>query len=452
VKTDVRIVEIEPRVEQEAFRTPLVSGAGIVRTHTRLTVRARVENGLGHTADGYGCTLLGYMWAYPSDTLAPEERDAAMRDVATAFCRKAAACRVQAHPIELFLELKPELPVIAAEVSRRHSAPCHMPTLATLVCSSAVDAAVHDAFGRVNDICAYDGCGREFMARDLGAYLGPSFDGCYPADYLRREYVPELPVFHLVGAADKLTHADLGAEDPRDGLPNCLQDWIERDGVFCFKVELRGRDLDWDLERLQQVAATASRGASDYSLSADANEMCEGPGYCVELLQRLQVDCPDAFARLLYLEQPTERDLTARHFDMHELAAIKPVIVDESVTGPEELELAHRLGWSGVTLKTCKGHSACLLYIAQAAQARMLYTVQDLANPGLALVHSAGLAARSFPLRGVEYSARQLVPWAAPAVQRAHQALFRVRGGRIQTESLSPVGLGYADAALGAPA
>jgi L-alanine-DL-glutamate epimerase-like enolase superfamily enzyme len=449
MKTDVRIVEVEPRFEQEAFRTPLVFGSGVVRTATSLTVRVRVENGLGRTADGWGNILLAYTWAFPSDRLTPEARDAAMRDVAAAFCAKAAACTIQAHPIELFLELKPELAVIADQVSQRRDLPQKIPALAALVCASPVDAAVHDAFGHVNRICSYDGCGREFMARDLGAYLGPAFDGRYPADYLRRDYAPELPVFHLVGGVDKLTRAELSPGDPRDGLPNCLEDWIERDGVFCFKIKLRGHDLAWDVERVKQVVEVLrARQVGDFFLSADTNEMCDSPRYCVDLLERLKAECPVGFERLLYLEQPTERDLTAHEFDMRALAGIKPVLVDEGVTTFDDLDLAQRLGWSGIALKTCKGHSASLLYIAKAAEARMLYTVQDLTNPGLALVHSVGLAARSFPLRGVEYNARQYIPWAAQKVQAAHDTLFHVRAGRINTERLSPFGLGYAAAAL----
>jgi len=449
MKTDVRIVEVEPRFVQEAFRTPLVFGSGMVRTATSLTVRVKVENGMGRTADGWGNILLAYTWAFPSDQIAPEERDAAMREVAAAFCAKAGACSAQAHPIELFLELKPELPLIAEEVSRRRSLPQRVPALAALVCASPVDAAVHDAFGRVNGICSHDGCGREFMGRDLGAYLGRGFEGRYPADYLRREYAPELPIFHLVGGVDKLTRAELAAGDPRDGLPNCLEDWIERDGVFCLKIKLRGNDLEWDLARFKAVVGVLqARGVADCFLTADTNEMCDSPQYCIEMLGRLKADCPACFERLLYLEQPTERDLSAHEFDMRELAAIKPVVVDEGVTEVQDLDLAQRLGWSGVALKTCKGHTSCLLYIAKAAEARMLYTVQDLTNPGLSLIHSVGLAARSFPVRGVEYNARQYIPWATQGVQRAHESLFRVRGGRVKTESLSSIGLGYAQAAL----
>lgn len=447
MKSDVRIVEVEPRFDQETLRTPLVLTTGMVRTLTSLTVRVRVENGFGRTADGWGSVLLAYPWAYPSDSLAPAERGAAMREVAAGFCAKAAACSVQAHPIELFLELKPELPLIAQEVSRRHSLPHKIPTLAASVCASPLDAAVHDAFGRVNQVCCYDGCGREFMMRDLSAYLGPAFEGRYPADYLRREYAPELPIFHLVAEVDKLTRAELAPGDPRDGLPNCLQDWIERDGVFCFKLELRGKDVEWDIERVKQVVeALKARGARDFFLSADLNEACESPGDCIEMLRRLEAECPAGFSRLLYLEQPTERNLNAHEFDMRELAAIKPVLVDEGVTEVEEFNLARRLGWSGIALKTCRGQSACLLHIAQAAEARMPYTIQDLMNPGLALVHSVGLAARSFPLRGVEYGSRQHMPWAAQEVRAAHDTLFRVHDGRVSTERLSSIGLGYAKA------
>jgi L-alanine-DL-glutamate epimerase-like enolase superfamily enzyme len=449
VNTDVRIVEVEPRFERETFRTPLVFGDSMVRTHTSLTVRVRVENGLGRTADGWGNILLAYAWAFPSDKLSPEQRDTAMRDVAAAFCAKAGVFPSRAHPIELFLELKSELPAVAEEVSRRRSLPQKIPTLASLVCASPVDAAIHDAFGRVNGMCSYDGCGREFMQHDLSAFLGPAFDGRYPADYLRREYAPELPVFHLVGGVDKLTHAELAPGDPKDGLPNCLADWIERDGVFCLKIKLRGNDLEWDIERMRQaLEVLRSQGVTDFFLTADTNEMCESPRYCVDMLRRLKSECPACFERLLYLEQPTERDLSAHEFDMRELAAIKPVIVDEGVTDAADIDLAQRLGWSGVALKTCKGHSASLLYIAKAAEARMPYAVQDLTNPGLSFVHSAGLAARCYPIRGVEYNARQYIPWAAQGVQRAHSTLFRVQKGRIQTETLSPFGLGYANAAV----
>jgi len=42
---------------------------------------------------------------------------------------------------------------------------------------------------------------------------------------------------------------------------------------------------------------------------------------------------------------------------MHAAARIKPVVIDESLVDLESLELARELGYSGVALKACKGHS-----------------------------------------------------------------------------------------------
>jgi len=128
---------------------------------------------------------------------------------------------------------------------------------------------------------------------------------------------------------------------------------------------------------------------------------------------------------------------------MSEVARIKPVVVDEGVTDLDDLDLAFKLGWSGIGLKTCKGHSSSLLYVAKARDAGKVVTVQDLTNPGRALVHSAGFAARIDTLMGVEYNSRQYLPHAAPDVRRRHQGLFEVRDGQVSTTTLTSLGLGY---------
>lgn len=89
-----------------------------------------------------------------------------------------------------------------------------------------------------------------------------------------------------------------------------------------------------------------------------------------------------------------------------------------------------------VALKTCKGHSSALLCVCKAIEEGLIYTVQDLINPGLAFIHSAGFAARLNPLKGVEHNARQYIPWADAEIQARHRDLFSVRGGTISTGSL----------------
>lgn len=286
------------------------------------------------------------------------------------------------------------------------------------------------------------------MEHDLSHYLGDEFRGRYVSDYLRSRYVGELPIFHLVGALDKLTRDEVDACDPKDGLPVSLEEWIERDGVFCLKVKMSGIDIDWDVERTKAVAEVASetlkrKGRGEFWLSVDSNEMNPNPDATLEYLRKLKRSSPLAFNNLLYVEQPTERDLGRHMFSMKKVAKIKPVLADEGVTDLDSFNLALKLGWSGVALKACKWHSSSLLYIAKMEHYGIPYSIQDLTCPGLALVHSASLAARSKPLKGFEYNARQYLPFAYKEVQERHKSLFRVRDGIIRTDSLEPLGLGF---------
>jgi len=326
-----------------------------------------------------------------------------------------------------------------------------MPILGALVCASPVDAALHDAFGKANGVSSYDTYGPEFMARDLGHYLGPEFASRYIRDYLKPAFEPTMPIFHLVGGVDKLTRAEVTDEDPKDGLPVSLEEWIEQDGLTCLKVKLRGTDIEWDVQRTAEVADVVAHThsklgiASGFWLSTDSNELNESPETVVEYLRELAATSPLAYRSLLYVEQPTERDLSAHSFDMRPVAALKPVLADEGVTDIEKLKLAKELGWSGVGLKVCKCHSSSLLYVAWAKENGMVLSVQDLTNPGLSLVHSAGFAARIDTMMGFEYNSRQYLPRSAPEVRRNHRPLFEVKSGRVSTETIRNEGLGYSN-------
>lgn len=449
LESDVRLVEIEASFTDEEFRVPLKFGTGVIRSITAMTVRAVVESRNGRRGQGYGNILLSDLWAYPSADLSHETRDRAMRTLGERFCAYMLETAAFGHPLDLFMEAKPALAQLAAEVGRDLGLKEAVPSLAALVCASPTDAAIHDAFGHAHGVCSYDACGPQFMAHDLCRWCGPDFAGQYVTDYIRDSYRPTLPVFHLVGGLDKLSVGELTADDPQDGLPVSLDQWIRRDGLRCFKVKLRGTDISWDVERTVEVARLVQAtydelGIRDaFYLSTDSNEMNEGPESVLEYLHRLREACPLAYDRVLYLEQPTERDLSLHRFDMRPVAALKPVVVDEGVTDLEQLRLAFELGWSGVGLKTCKGHSCSLLYVANARRAGKVITVQDLTNPGRSLVHSVGLAARIDTLMGVEYNSRQYLPLAEPEIRAAHPDLFTVRDGQVRTGSICPTGLGY---------
>lgn len=449
MRTDIRVREAEVTFTDEVLRTPLKFGTGVVSAVTSMTVRAVVEDRTGKVAEGYGNILLSDVWGFPSAVLSHEDRDAAMREVGRRFAARMAEVTEAGHPIDLFLSAKEDLPSIAADVCEELGLVEKMPMLGALVCASPVDAAVHDAFGRLHGVSSYDTYGPEFMSYDLEHYLGPQFAGKYLAHYLKPSFEPTMPVFHLVGGVDKLTRGEVTDDDPQDGLPVSLEEWIERDGLTCFKVKLRGTDISWDVQRTAEVAEVVAHTHSSlgirsgFWLSTDSNELNESPESVVEYLLELAAASPLAYRSILYLEQPTERDLAAHCFDMRPVAALKPVLADEGVTDIETLRLASELGWSGVALKVCKCHSSSLLYVAWAKEHGMLLTVQDLTNPGLSLVHSAGFAARVDTMMGFEYNSRQYLPDAAPDVRKRHRELFEVRNGRVSTASLSSVGLGY---------
>ena len=434
----MKVRSLAASYQQLPFRTPLVFATGEVRTHTLATVRAEVE-GEGRRAVGWGSILLGTTWAWPGP-LPHEQRDRALRAVLEGLCRRLEGA--QGHPVDLWWEWKAELGALGMQAGRQ-AATGPVPILAALVAASPVDAALHDACGRLHGVDAYTACGPGFLGHDLSGWLGPDFRGRHLTDYLLPVCQPRLPAVHLVGGADKLRQAELTPQDPQDGLPVSLDQWIARDGVWALKVKLKGTDPDWDLARLLAVVAVVQESGADYALSLDTNEMCPDPAVMVELLARFQAASPRGYERLRYLEQPTARDLAAHRHDLRPLAALKPVLADEGVTDLESFALARELGWSGLALKTCKGHSAALVYLALLEQAGLPYSVQDLTNPGLAFAHSAGLAARCRPLLGVEYNARQYLPTACPQVQARYPALFTVRQGCIGTTELGPVGLGY---------
>lgn len=448
MKTDIRVLEIEPIFEKERLYTSLKFGNGIVQDTTSLKVRVKVENGFGKVAEGWGNILLSDLWAFPSPLISHEKKDEAMREVSRRLCKFIGHSRIFAHPLDFYFEVENDFFKISKEVREDLKLNQEIPALATLVCASPIDAALHDAFGKVNKISSYEGYGPNFMKYDLSRYLGKEFKGKYISYYLRDNLKEKLPIFHLVGGLDKLVKEEVKDKSSESNLPNSLEEWIKKEGIFCFKVKLRGNDINWDVERTKRVAEVAKRvlskrGKDKFFLSVDSNEMCDNPEVVIEYLNKLREISPLAFKNLLYLEQPTERNLATHNFNMHKIAEIKPVLVDEGVTNAGDLDLAKILGWSGVALKTCKGHSASLLYLAKAKEYKMLYSVQDLTNPGLSFIHSAGFAARISPLKGVEYNARQYLPFAQEEVQKMHQPLFQVKDGEISTLTIRGVGLGY---------
>ena len=448
-KSDIRVVDVQTFKTPARCRTPLKFGAVVVEELPIGYARVTVENRAGARAEGWGAMFLMDLWAWPVSRATHEAKNRAMCDLLDAYAKTVAGYDHFAHPIEIFMETEDDLRRLSREISAQCTPGEEMPFLGALICASPVDHAVHDAFGRVNGIDSYAGCGPEHMSFDLSRYLGPAYRGYYPSQFLRQDFLPEAPVFHLVGGLDLLRRDEMTDDFPQDGVPNSLDDWIARDGVYCLKVKLNGRDLGWDLARTREVSRVYHDVRTEHPglparpyLTADTNEQCESPDYIVEYLHKLREQAPQVYDEILYIEQPTERDLTAHRWDMRPIAQLKPVLIDESLTSVEDFALAMELGWSGIALKSCKCLSADLLFVPLAERARIPYAVQDLTNPSLALLQSVGLAARTHTIMGVEANSRQFFPAANAVEAEVHPQIYNVRDGVARTNTLRGPGLG----------
>jgi L-alanine-DL-glutamate epimerase-like enolase superfamily enzyme len=429
---------------------PLKFGPEITTEVTLARVKLTVRDATGRTAVGWGETPLSVQWVWPS-TLSYESRHEVLKQFCVDLTSAWAEFDHSGHPMEVGQSfIDGPLHALAGEVDRSRSAAGAepMPWLAALVCNSAFDLAFHDAYGVLHGVPTYETYNAEYMNADLSAYLTPadgsgvSFAGKYPADFLVRNRPQSLPAWHLVGGKDPITPAELTGSEPDDGYPVLFREWVQRDGLKCLKVKLRGDDPAWDYARLVLVGRIADEEGAEW-LTADFNCTVNDPSYVNAILDRLIVEHPRLYGMLLYVEQPFPYDLEAHRIDVHSVSARKPLFMDESAHDWHFVKLGRTLGWTGVALKTCKTQTGALLSLCWAKAHGMTLMVQDLSNPTIAQIPHVLLAAHAGTIMGVESNGMQYYPEASAPEATVHPGLYRRRNGRLDLSSISGPGFGY---------
>ena len=446
-KTDIHPVGVSLYFLPVETRVPLKFGPETLTSVTCARVCLTVVDRQGSTAKGWGETPLSVQWVWPG-RLTYRERHEALKD----FCVKLAEAWVNfdhfGHPMELghvFQEI--ELKGLLDDFNQRRGAIEPMPWLAALVCSSTFDIALHDAFGVLHKIPVYQTYNSEYMNANLAYFMTPaedtsvSFEGKYPADFF---VVPteKMPAWHLVGGKDLIDPGELTGSEPNDGYPVLLRDWIQRDGLKCLKVKLRGNDPEWDFDRLVKVGQIAVDEGVHW-LSSDFNCTVKDPLYVNEILDSLMVEHNRIYGMILYVEQPFPYDLENNQIDVHSVSARKPLFMDESCHDWHLIKLGRKLGWTGVALKTCKTQTGALLSMCWARAHGMTLMVQDLTNPMLAQIPHCLLAAHAGTIMGVETNCMQFYPAASMLEEKVHPGLYRRRGGRVDISTLRGPGFGY---------
>lgn len=442
----IQVVKLDHSYEDFSYRSPIKFGGVALDRVTLLNVECRVTDPSGRTSNGFGSMPLGNVWSFPSRRLSYDDTLNAMKTLAQRIHTALLDAQLWGHPIVLAHTLEPHFEKIAAETTRDLNLVEPIPRLCTMVVASAFDAAVHDAYGKLHGLNCYHTYGPDFLDRDLGFFLGDEFAGQALAQYIAREPQARMPLYHLVGALDPLTPADV-AKPLGDGLPECLPEWIHFNGLTHLKIKLNGDDLAWDVERVLGVDRVAvqtqrQRGVSRWCYSLDFNERCANAAYLLNFLHQLKERAPDGFERIAYIEQPTARDLHAdRDNVMHEAAKLRPVVIDESLVDLDSLRLAREMGYTGAALKACKGQSQSLLLAAAARKYGMFLCVQDLSCPGASLIHSAGLAAHVPGVTAIESNARQYLPAANRPWEDRFPGIFHITDGTMSTGCLTGLGL-----------
>jgi L-alanine-DL-glutamate epimerase-like enolase superfamily enzyme len=331
-----------------------------------------------------------------------------------------------------------------------------------------IDRALLDALCRALGVSFYEaiiknlpritapGWQQDLMAFDMDEFL----DGLKAAT--------QVAARHTVGLLDPLTAADV-RERLNDGLPQTLEEVIARYGHRWFKLKIGG-DPKADVERLAAIAAVLDRIGEPYQATLDSNEQYESAEGALELWRRIKADprLKRLASCIAFIEQPVKRQ-NALATDISELAAEKPVLIDESDDSLEAFPRARRLGYTGVSSKTCKGIyksmlnvARCRLWNREEGMNRYFMSGEDLTlQAGLALQQDLALAC-ILVLKHVERNGHHYVNGMAgvpedeqDAFLRAHPDLYershgavrlKIEKGMISTRSLNCPG--YASGVL----
>ena len=147
--------------------------------------------------------------------------------------------------------------------------------------------------------------------------------------------------------------------------------------------------------------AVLDRIPGGYQATLDGNEQYDDAAGALALWRRLSAEpsLRRLAASVAFIEQPVKR-AQALAGDVSELAEMKPVIIDESDDSVEAFPRARRLGYTGVSSKTCKGlyksilnAARCRLWNREEGAERYFMSGEDLTlQAGLAVQQDLALA------------------------------------------------------------
>src|SRR5215510_2706636 len=374
------------------LRLPFRFGVITVTRATQAVIRATIALPDGRTSVGVAAESLAAKWFDKSPIFSDAQNLEQLRQ-SLALAIGLYLDRGWSTPFGLYSGCYPEQLKRGAELGLLPLVAGYGPAL--------LDRAILDALGRVS--------GQSFADMIRGNLPGlavteltPDLDGFELAGFLAGLSPGcQIAVRHTVGLLDPIVASDqTAAERVGDGLPETLEEVARSYRGRYYKLKVGG-DVTADLERLQRIAQVLDRELADYRATLDGNEQYDDIEVVLELWRGMCAR--PALARLvasiLFIEQPIRRAVALTR-PVAALARLKPLIIDESDAELSAFPTAQRLGYTGVSSKSCKGLYKSLLNAARVAKdnaesgsTRYFMTAEDLTTlAGVSLQQDLALA------------------------------------------------------------
>jgi L-alanine-DL-glutamate epimerase-like enolase superfamily enzyme len=267
---------------------------------------------------------------------------------------------------------------------------------------------------------------------------------------------------HTVGYLDSLTNEDAALRPPEENSVS-LDQILKNTGTRALKIKLSG-NVSKDIERLHKLAPLYDAGRVDFA-TLDANEQYE-PDTLPDLARALRQDTKleRLTAAMAYIEQPFKRE-TFEDLDVSTLSEGIPLMLDEADGFDEAFYEASQRGWSGVSVKSCKGvfralRNYCFISKLNSEGRDAFLSGEDLTcQPGLCLqqdiLMASAVGVKHAERNGHHFAGGMQSATAAEkdAFVRKHSDLYveregrielNIRDGRLSFASLQQTGFGSA--------
>jgi len=418
------------------LRLPFRFGVVTLTEAPQVFVRARIEDHRSRSAWGASAELLAPKWFDKNTALSNEDNFEQLRQ-SLRFTREAYLAAKPSSAFDLYASNYPQQLKRCAEADLNPLIASFGPAL--------LDRAVLDALCQLENVSFYRAMQSNLpqielsrIAPDMTSMTG--FDmSIFLAGLQPRQTIHAR---HTIGLVDPLSQADSADKPINDGLPETLEQILAVYGHRYYKVKVGG-DLSSDIDRLSRISAVLDQLSEPYFVSLDGNEQYTDVEAVIDLWQALsQRPQLQRFREsVLFIEQPIARN-NALNQDIHTLAALKPVIIDESDAALDSFVQARELGYSGVSSKNCKGIYRALLNAARCAQWNSTAGKESFFMSGEDLTTQAGLAVQQdlatvclLGLSHVERNGHHYVDGFGTAPQGEAQAFLDAQPGLYQLDN-----------------